>query len=134
MKNAILFAVLLFFIIFCYLILSSNHLVFVTLPGNIPLGNIIAALCFILPSFGLKYHMADVAKFKSLRDFCWIASCLWLPVSMALSGNLQLTFVGINFAIWLIMSFVVGVSIIFALLHCVGYGITHLLLRYVKQA
>jgi hypothetical protein len=109
--------------------LSGNDFIFLTLPGNIPLGNVIAAFCFILPSFGVYYFMNDIVRFKNLRKISWITSCMWLPFSMALSGNLQLTFEGYSFGFWVIFSFVVSALIMFTLIHSIVYCIQNLRVR-----
>lgn len=129
MKNTVLFIVFAIFIAFCFLLLSGNDFIFLTLPGNIPLGNVIAAFCFILPSFGIYYFMNDIVRFKNLRKISWITSCMWLPFSMALSGNLQLTFEGYSFGFWVIFSFVVSALIMFTLIHSIVYCIQNLRVR-----
>jgi hypothetical protein len=129
MKNTVLFIVFAIFIAFCFMLFSGNDFIFLTLPGNIPLGNVIAAFCFILPSFGIYYFMNDIARFKNLRKISWITSCMWLPFSMALSGNLQLTFEGYSFGFWVIFSFVVSALIMFTLIHSIVYYIQNLRVR-----
>lgn len=134
MKKTVLFIFFALFVASCFLLFSGNAFIFLTLPGNIPLGNFIAALCFMLPSFGVHYFMNDIARYKNLRKISWISSCVWLPFSMALSGNLQLTFEGYSFGVWVIFSCVVSALIIFTLIHSIVYCIKNLRVRCLNQA
>lgn len=134
MKNTVLFLVFALFVAICFLLFSGNDSMFLTLSGNIPLGNVIAALCFILPSFGAHYFMNDTARYKALRKISWITSCMWLPFSMALAGNLQLTFEGYSFGVWLTFSFFVSALIIFTLTHSIVYCIKNRRVRCLNQA
>jgi hypothetical protein len=134
MKNTVLLIVFTLFVVICFLLFSGNDFIFLTLPGNIPLGNVIAALCFILPSFGVQYFMNDIARYKTLRKISLITSCIWLPMSMVLSGNLQLAFEGYSFGIWVFFSFVASALIIFTLIHSIVYCIKNLSERCLNKA
>jgi hypothetical protein len=134
MKNTVLFISFLLFAAVCFLLFSGNDFIFLVLPGDIPLGNVIAALCFILPSFGVKFFMNDIERYKTLRKISFITSCLWLPFSMILSGNLQLTFDDYNFEIWVLFSLAVSALIFFTLVHSMVYCIKNLIMRCLNQA
>lgn len=134
MKNIVLITVSAIFVAICFMLFNGNAVIFVTLPGKIPLGNVMAALCFILPSFGVQYFMQDVEKYKYLRGLSSVTSCIWLPFSMALSGDLQLTFELYSFGIWVIFSFVLSVLIIFTIIHSVVYYIKNMKVDGFNQA
>ncbi len=126
MKSTVLLMFFLFFTAMCFLLFSGSDFVFLTLPGNIPLGNTIAALCFVLPSFGVLYFMGDIVRYKTLRKISLLTSCMWLPISMVLSGNLQLTFDNYRFKIWVLFSIAVSALIFFTLIHSMVYCIKNL--------
>jgi hypothetical protein len=86
------------------------------LPGGLPLGNVLVAvaLCAIAGS-ALVLSEGDTAlRIAALASL--LAALVWLPVSIALSGNLGLNFDGDRAVTWLVFSFVVAVGAIGVLL------------------
>lgn len=76
----------------------------VELPGGLPLGNMLTAL-------GLCAMVAAAlclsGRGTALRATCWVAlvaAVAWLPVSVALAGNLALNFSGGSGFAWLVLS------------------------------
>lgn len=101
------------------------------LPGGLPLGNALAAVGLA----GLAGIAVEFSRQRSvLRKLSWISLGLavaWLPVSIALAGNLELTFSGGWGTLWIGLTFgiaavVLGcaagavVSRIWDRLRCVG--------------
>lgn len=80
-----------------------------TLPGGLPLGNLLAAvgLCAIAASG------AAIARRGVMRRIAFvalIATMAWLPVSIAMAGNLTLVFSGARGDTWIALS--AGVAIL----------------------
>lgn len=74
------------------------------LPGGLPLGNALAAigLCSLA---GSAYSLSPVGSVR--RRICQAAlvvTVLWLPISIALAGNLELNFSGSRGTAWLVIS------------------------------
>jgi hypothetical protein len=94
-------------------IISGTEYLVLPLPGGVPLGNLLAAAVFICLA-GAAFLLA--AGHRRLRQLCagnLLAAWLWLPVSIALAGNVALNFSGQTGTLWL------GIS---ALLFCAILG------------
>ena len=109
------------FLVACLLLVTGSDLLFVQLPGEIPAGNVISAICFILPAVGVHWLMQDVARFKTLRKAVVAGALLWLPVSVALAGNTKLIFTRDSFQAWAMFSVALGVLLLFVMLHSVVF-------------
>ena len=81
----------------------------VVLPGGLPLGNLLAAvpLCAIAGAAVRLSPASTAARYASLVSLA--ASVAWLPVSIALAGNLALNFSGSRGSAWLAFSIAVAV-------------------------
>jgi len=79
------------------------------LPGGLPLGNLLAALglCCLAGS-ACKLNRVGTVRHRISRAVL-VATLLWLPVSIALAGNLELNFTGSRGTAWLVLS--VGTAI-----------------------
>lgn len=74
------------------------------LPGGLPLGNALAAigLCSLA---GSAYSLCSVGSFRRrISQAVLVVTVLWLPVSIALAGNLELNFSGSRGTAWLVIS------------------------------
>jgi hypothetical protein len=107
------------FLLASILLLSGSELLLLNLPGELPLGNVLSAMCFILPSVGVHVLMKHVVRFKTLRMSLVIAALLWLPLSIMLAGNPQFIFDDERFFLWLLFSVLLSLAIIFAIAHSV---------------
>ena len=76
----------------------------VTLPGGLPVGNAVAALALcLLAGAGLLANRART--WGRAWGGCALAAALsWLPLSIAMAGNLGLNFQGSRGAAWLLLS------------------------------
>jgi hypothetical protein len=86
-----------------------------TLPGGVPVGNVLAALGLCAPA-GAAWMVSPPASWA--RRFASIAlgaAIAWLPVSVVLAGNLALNFSGGRGTLWLAMSAGVGLVVLVAL-------------------
>jgi hypothetical protein len=81
-----------------------------TLPGGLPFGNLLAAvgLCALAgaafalsPAGSLRRRVARIVLF---------ATALWLPLSIAMAGNLALDFSGARGSLWLAATAIVALS------------------------
>ena len=79
------------------------------LPGGLPLGNLLAAvpLCAIAGAAVRLSPTGTAVRHASLASLA--ASAAWLPVSIALAGNLALNFSGSRGSVWLAFSIAVAV-------------------------
>jgi len=86
-----------------------------TLPGGLPIGNALTAiaLCATAGSaVGLSAGRTAL-RFVSVAALC--GAVAWLPVSIALAGNLTLNFEGTRGSSWLVLSAAIGVAVLGAL-------------------
>ena len=98
-----------------------------TLPGGLPIGNALSAigLCamagaaVVLSTRGTALCLVSVASL--------IGAAAWLPVSIALAGNLTLNFQGGRGDAWLAFSLAVTVAVVVALIWALAAS---LLARY----
>ena len=81
------------------------------LPGGLPVGNALAALglcalagaaCVLAPPGSTRRRVAAAVL---------LAALLWLPVSIALAGNLALNFSGARGTLWFAMTVGLGLAV-----------------------
>ena len=86
------------------------------LPGGLPIGNALSALglCAIAGTAVALSVRGTALRIMSLASL--LAAAAWLPMSVALAGNLALNFGGGRGLIWLVLSLVVAVGAFCALL------------------
>lgn len=89
------------------------------LAGGLPLGNVLAAAGLV----GLAALAVELSRQRSvLRAASWVSLGLavaWLPVSIALAGNLELTFSGARGTLW--VGLTLGIAAV--VLGCVAGGV-----------
>lgn len=82
------------------------------LPGGLPLGNVLAAAGLV----GLAGVAVELSRKRSvLRPASWVSLALavaWLPVSIALAGNLELTFSGGRGTLWIGLTLGIAVVVL----------------------
>lgn len=85
------------------------------LPGGLPIGNALSAiaLCAIAGAAVALSARATALRLVSVASL--IGAAAWLPVSIALAGNLTLNFSGGHGDVWLAFSFAVAVAVLVAL-------------------
>lgn len=104
-------------------LLSGQGWLDAVLPGGLPAGNAVAALAlWLLAGAGL---LASRARSRG-RAWAWCAfaaALAWLPLSIAMAGNLALNFRGERGEAWLLLSLGVfamsGVSLAWAMVAAV---------------
>ncbi|HET6395351.1 MAG TPA: hypothetical protein VFF91_00750 [Pseudoxanthomonas sp.] len=85
------------------------------LPGGLPLGNVLAALALCAPAAAaVVLSPAGSWRRRASRAVLW-AAALWLPLSVALAGNLALNFAGARGTAWLWLSLCTFVAALAAL-------------------
>jgi len=82
------------------------------LPGGLPLGNALATIglcCFA----GSAYNLSPVNSVRHrVSQAALVLAILWLPISVALAGNLELNFAGSRGTIWLAISYIISIVVI----------------------
>ncbi len=91
-------------------LVSGSAWLEVMLPGGLPLGNVLSALgpCAIAGA-GLALS-APRTVLRAVSVAVLVAAVAWLPVSVALAGNLALNFDGWRGTVWFVYSAVVVVA------------------------
>ncbi|WP_149195420.1 hypothetical protein [Luteimonas suaedae] len=100
------------------------------LPGGLPIGNVLAALglCSLAGA-----AVALSPRGSVVRGFSWVSLALaiaWLPVSIALAGNLELTFGGGRGTLWI----TVTLATAFAGVACLGWALAWSLWKAVSSS
>jgi hypothetical protein len=80
------------------------------LPGGLPLGNALAAICLCsLP--GSAFYLSPVGSVRRrISQVVFSVTLFWLPISLVLAGNLQLNFSGYRGTAWLVISLVTALA------------------------
>lgn len=106
-----------------YAILSGADYLSTLLPGELPLGNVLAAAVFLGIS-GAAYLLAKQRKVLGrIAAIVLAASILWLPVSIALARNASLNFAGWNGTLWFLFTIGLFFAAIGSLLVAVGLNL-----------
>ena len=74
------------------------------LPGGLPVGNALAALGVCAAAGTALALSARGTKLRAIAVASLIAAAAWLPVSIALAGNLALNFHGSRGSAWVVFS------------------------------
>lgn len=64
------------------------------LPGGLPVGNALSAISLILAAWAAVRISAPGTWVRRFAAFALVVALAWLPVSIALAGNLELNFSG----------------------------------------
>lgn len=82
------------------------------LPGGLPLGNAVAALGLVCAAAVPVLLGAPGSALRRAGLAVLVAAAAWLPVSVALAGNLALNFGGWRGSAWLGFSLVVHLAVL----------------------
>lgn len=88
-------------------LLSGAAWLVVRLPGGLPIGNALVALVFVLVAGAALVASNAGTIARKVARVGMTFSLLWLPVSLAMAGNLDLNFGGSRATLWLVMTAVV---------------------------
>jgi hypothetical protein len=99
------------------------------LPGGLPLGNALASigLCSLACSAFFLSPLRSIRRRISATIL--LAAALWLPISIALAGNLALNFSGSRGTIWFVISFATAIAVLCSLLLAIAgalHGQSHI--------
>ena len=97
-----------------FLVSGGSYLDFL-LPGGLPVGNALAAIglaCAAAIPVALS-HPGSLLRAVAMGTLA--AAATWLPVSIALAGNLSLNFGGVRGSIWLGFNLVLNIAVLFTL-------------------
>lgn len=97
-----------------------------TLPGGMPLGNVITALALICPALAAVLISRPRSTCQRASQVAFAAAVLWLPVSLMLAGNLTLNFVGSRGVVWLALS----LATLMLVVGCLGWSVAARLRAY----
>jgi len=86
------------------------------LPGGLPLGNLLAALVPCGSAGAALVLSKPGTALRIASGIALAAAVLWLPVSVALAGNVELNFSGTRGPAWLALSLVVAAGAVGMLL------------------
>ena len=75
------------------LMFGIETILLVNLPGGLPLGTLLAAIAFISASFIPISKSKPGSFLRRIGSVLLLASILWLPLGIYLSGNAALSFV-----------------------------------------
>jgi hypothetical protein len=82
------------------------------LPGGLPLGNVLAAISFCSLA-GSAYNLTPMGSVRRrISQAVLVVTVLWLPISIALAGNLELNFFGSRGTAWLVISAVIAIAVL----------------------
>lgn len=96
------------------------------LPGGLPLGNALASIG--LCSFaGTAFYLSPVGSIRRrISGVVLLAAVLWLPVSIALAGNLALNFSGSRGSVWIIVSYATAIAVLGSLILAIAGALRNL--------
>jgi hypothetical protein len=119
MKALTVFVLLVIFVVSVSSLVSGASFLGTALAGGLPLGNAIAALGLVSPAAiaVLLSPSESTVRVVALVVFC--VAVAWLPVSIALAGNLALNFTGWRGSVWIGLSLVVNLAVLWTLVWAV---------------
>ncbi len=100
-----------------------------TLPGGLPIGNALAAIVLCAAAGSAVGLSARRTALRRLSVISLVGAVAWLPLSIALAGNLNLNFHGDNGVIWLTLSAVIAAIVLCALI----WALVSILLRLLRK-
>ena len=86
-----------------------------SLPGGLPFGNALAALCLCAIAGASVTLSARGTALRSMSLVSLTAAAAWLPASIALAGNLALNFGGGRGLAWSVLSLGIGSLVLLSL-------------------
>ena len=82
------------------------------LPGSLPLGNLLtAAVLCATAGASVALGLPDT-RLRTVAQLSLLAAVAWLPLSIALAGNLALNFTGWRGTAWLVASLAIVVVVL----------------------
>lgn len=82
------------------------------LPGGLPLGNALATIG-LCSCAGSAFYLSPVGSVRRrISRAVLLMTVLWLPISIALAGNLALNFSGSRGTAWLFISFATAIAVL----------------------
>ena len=81
------------------------------LPGGMPLGNLLTAVAFVAPALAAVLLSKPASRCRRMSKLALAGAVLWLPLSIALAGNVQLNFTGSRGIAWLALSLLTLVAV-----------------------
>ena len=85
------------------------------LPGGLPLGNLLTALVLCATAGAAVALVPPHTRLRTAAKLSLLAAVAWLPLSIALAGNLALNFTGGRGTAWLVLSLAIVVVVLVTL-------------------
>lgn len=99
-----------------YPLLTSARWIETTLPGGLPLGNALAAIGLCAIAAAAVVLSPRRSMLRAIARGIVFAAIAWLPLSIALAGNLALNFNGARGLAWIAMTLATTLCALLALL------------------
>jgi hypothetical protein len=81
------------------------------LPGGMPVGNALTAIALIAPALAAVLLSRTGSRCRQMAKLALAGAISWLPLSIALAGNVQLNFTGSRGSAWLVLSLLTLVAV-----------------------
>lgn len=94
--------------------------------GELPLGNVLAALALVAPAGFAVLLSAPQSAIRKATLTALLAGLAWLPASIVLAGNLALNFSDWRGTVWIGFSVVVGLAVLCSLVWSMSHKLAHL--------
>jgi len=94
-----------------WLIFGDNDLLDAELPFAFPAGNLAAAVMMVAMAAMPMLLAQPGSKLRFVAKWLLVATVLWLPVSMALAGGMQLSYSGWQSWAWMIYTLLLLLAI-----------------------
>jgi hypothetical protein len=101
-----------------------------SLPFGLPVGNALTAIGLCAAAASAVGLSARRTALRLVSVASLIGAAAWLPVSIALAGNLTLNFYGDRGGVWLVFSAVIAAAVLYAL----GWALFATLLARYRRA
>ena len=95
-----------------YSLVSGAAYLEVMLPGGLPFGNALTAIGLCSAAGAAIGLSTPRSLHRSVAAASFVAAILWLPVSIALAGNLALNFSGDNGLAWIVLSASTAIAVL----------------------
>jgi hypothetical protein len=112
------------------LLVSGPSYLEAPLPGGLPIGNVLAELAFSTPAGAAIALSQPRTWLRRIAATTFMVGLAWLPISIALAGNLVLNFNGSRGSVWL--GFTLAIAL--AVFGVVGWALINRLLRGLLRA
>lgn len=94
-----------------WMLFGDNEMIYAELPFGFPAGNLVAATMMVAMAAMPMLLARPGSKLRCVAKWLLVATVLWLPVSMALAGGMQLSYSGWQGWAWMIYTLLLLLAI-----------------------